>query len=143
MRLRLILLAAAVLLTAAVGPDDADRPDLAPHKAAIEEGRAAEAAEALVTLLAFHPEDADILNLLGFAHRKLGKLPEARGFYDRALAADRFHLGAHEYKGELELMEGNLAAARDHLERLELLCPGGCEELEDLREAFAEAGITP
>lgn len=141
---RLILLALLGAAPAlAAGPDDNARADLAPVKAMIEGGREVEAIDVLQSMLAFHTGDADILNLLGFANRRLGHYVVSRDFYVRALAANAFHLGAHEYKGELELIEGNEAAARDHLERLAVLCPEGCEELDDLREAFVEAGLEP
>ena len=39
-------------------------------------------------------KDADIQNLLGFAHRKSGKLDEAANYYKSALALDPKHKGA-------------------------------------------------
>ena len=51
-------------------------------------------------------KDADIQNLLGFAHRKSGKLDEAAKYYKSALALDSKHKGALEYQGELFLMLG-------------------------------------
>ena len=50
--------------------------------------------------------DADIQNLLGFTHRKTGKLDAAASYYKRALKINPKHKGALEYQGELFLMLG-------------------------------------
>jgi Flp pilus assembly protein TadD len=76
-----------------------------------------------------HP---DILNYLGFAHRKLGKFDQARNYYAQALAIDPDHLGATEYLGELYLEIGDIAKAKRQLARLDRLCTFGCAEREDL-----------
>ncbi|MBB5520039.1 tetratricopeptide repeat protein [Amphiplicatus metriothermophilus] len=76
-----------------------------------------------------HP---DILNYLGFAHRKLARFDEARRYYAQALAIDPDHLGANEYLGELYLELGDTQKARAQLARLDALCPFGCAEREDL-----------
>jgi tetratricopeptide (TPR) repeat protein len=82
--------------------------------------------------------NADLQNLLGFAHRQLGLYPEAFTHYERALALDPRHLGAHEYIGETYLKVGNLPAAEKHLSTLRQLCPLSCEPLEDLERAVAQ-----
>lgn len=90
-----------------------------------------------------HP---DILNYLGFAHRKLARFDEARRYYAQALAIDPDHLGANEYLGELYLELGETDKARAQLARLDALCPFGCAEREDLarlisvRESDRRAG---
>ncbi|MSO76919.1 MAG: tetratricopeptide repeat protein [Alphaproteobacteria bacterium] len=81
--------------------------------------------------------DADAFNLLGFAHRKLGRFAEAKTHYDKALALNPKHKGAHEYIGELYLETGDLASVETHLGKLAELCPSGCEEREDLQKAVA------
>ena len=83
------------------------------------------------------PENADVLNLLGFAHRKLGRLELAFRFYREALAIEPLHLGANEYLGELHLERGELAAAQKRLGVLETACPKGCEERDELADAIA------
>lgn len=75
---------------------------------------------------------ADILNYLGFAHRRLGDMATARRYYVRALAIAPDHLGANEYLGELYLELGDVAGARRQLARLDALCVYGCPEHEDL-----------
>lgn len=84
------------------------------------------------------PNDADIQNLLGYSHRKLGNMDLAFRYYARALELNPKHLGAHEYVGEAYLLVSNPAKAREHLAALEKLCPAACEEREDLRKAIAD-----
>ena len=58
----------------------------------------------------------------------------------KALDFDPEHKGALEYLGELYVQTGELAKAREHVVLLTKLCPQGCEELEDLQKALAQAG---
>ena len=81
-------------------------------------------------------KDADIQNLLGFSHRKSGKLEEAAKYYKSALALDTKHKGALEYQGELFLMLGDKASAEKNLQKLDKICWLGCGELDDLRTAI-------
>ena len=97
-------------------------------------------AQALATLEAVvsrNPGNADALNYLGFASRKLGRYQDARHYYDRALEIDPHHLGALEYLGELHVEMGDMDAARGNLAMLSALCPEGCEPLDELREVIA------
>lgn len=82
------------------------------------------------------PGNADVLNMLGYAHRKLGRLEPAFGFYRDALAIEPRHLGANEYLGELYLLTDELAKAEERLAELAAACPSGCEEREELAEAI-------
>jgi len=84
-----------------------------------------------------HP---DLYNLLGFAYRKTGDYGRAETNYARALRMDPNHLGALEYQGELFLETNRMDQARANLARLAALCPKGCEELDDLREAVKAKG---
>ncbi len=81
-----------------------------------------------------HP---DILNYLGFAHRKLNRFDEAKEYYALALKIDPEHLGVTEYLGELYLETGELAKAKRQLARLDKLCTFGCAEREDLARLIA------
>ena len=134
-----ILLWSLVLLAARPDDDDSDDELKALH-AQIESGRAEQAVAALLDAADSEPNNADIHNLLGFGYRHLGDFELARRHYDRALSLDPDHKDAHEYLGELELQQGNVAAARRHLAALARLCPQGCDELDDLRQALAEHG---
>lgn len=84
-------------------------------------------------------QHADVYNLLGFSLRKSGDPKTAYVFYRKALDFDPNHKGALEYLGELYVETGQLAEAREHVVLLQKLCPQGCEELEDLQKAIAEA----
>ena len=82
------------------------------------------------------PGNADVLNMLGYAHRKLDRMETALGFYREALAIEPRHLGANEYLGELYLETGKLDLAEGRLAELVAACPSGCEEREELAEAI-------
>ena len=86
------------------------------------------------------PDNADIQNSLGYAHRKAGKLEAAFKHYRRALEINPRHRGAHEYIGEAYLMAGDLAGAQKHLEALRKICLLPCEELADLEREIAAYG---
>lgn len=124
----------------ALSPDDLADAELAALKARIEKGDAASARPDLQRLLDRRPDDADVLNLLGFASRRMADFDAARGYYDRALAINPSHRGALEYLGELELQLGHRVEAAALEARLAALCPDGCEELDDLRAAIAASG---
>lgn len=105
--------------------------------AAIKAERWAEAQKLLKRVVAEFPDSADAQNYLGYATRKAGDKKGALPYYEKALALDPAHRGAHEYLGELYLELGDLKSAEHHLTRLAELCPAGCEEREDLAEAVA------
>lgn len=84
------------------------------------------------------PDNADIQNYLGYAHRKAGKLEPAFKHYRRALELNPQHRGAHEYVGEAYLMVGDLASAQKHLEALRKICLLPCEELADLERQIVD-----
>ena len=83
--------------------------------------------------------DADIQNLLGFVHRKTGKLDVASSYYQRALEINPKHKGALEYQGELFLMLGDKDAAEANLAKLDKICWLGCSEYDDLKKAVANS----
>ncbi len=83
--------------------------------------------------------DADIQNLLGFVHRKIGKLDAAGVYYQRALDIDPKHRGALEYQGELFLLRGEEDAAHANLEKLDKICWMECSEYDVLKKAIAES----
>jgi Flp pilus assembly protein TadD len=79
--------------------------------------------------------NADVHNLLGFSYRKVKNFDSAERNYQRALRLDPEHKGALEYMGELYLETNRRAQAEEMLALLDKLCPNGCEELDDLRQA--------
>lgn len=138
------VLAAFVGFSAAVladYPEDAQEPSLDELWEFIEAGEAARAERELQRLLEDQPDNADVLNLLGYANRKLERYDEARIYYTRALTRNPDHKGALEYMGQLELEVGDHDAAQALRSRLEALCPAGCDELEDLNAAFSAHGL--
>ena len=96
-----------------------------------------DALEVLETLDREESGNADVLNMLGFAHRKLGRVDAAFDYYRQALAIEPRHLGANEYLGELYLETGELERAEERLGELVAACPSGCEERDELSEAIA------
>lgn len=90
----------------------------------------------LLRAVMVEPLNADGWSLLGFTHRKQAKFDQSEDAYTRALELDPNHLGALEYQGELFLMTDRRDDALRNLQRLNMLCPTGCEELDELREAI-------
>jgi len=80
-----------------------------------------------------HP---DVLNYLGYAHRRLRLFDRARTYYEQALAIDPLHRGANEYLGEMWVELGHLEEARHRLAVLDEACPFGCAEYEDLERVI-------
>lgn len=124
------------------GPSSA--PAVQPNKSDYERAeylikgqRYEEALPLLLGILRDNPRDADTLNYLGFASRKLGDHKTALDFYQRALAVDPDHKGAHQYLGELYLQMGDVAKAREQLAEVKRICVTNCEEAEDLAADIA------
>jgi tetratricopeptide (TPR) repeat protein len=110
---------------------------------AIQQRAWARALERLQPHLQAYPDDADAHNLAGFSLRHLGRHAESLAAYERALALDPAHLGAHEYLGELMLTLGRTERALHHLQVLARLCEARCEEYLDLKRAFETAPRPP
>jgi tetratricopeptide (TPR) repeat protein len=84
------------------------------------------------------PNNPDILNWLGYSHRKLGDYDTSLEFYTAALAQEPDHLGANEYLGELYLLLNDLPKAEERLAVLAMACDSDCEEYEELLEEVEE-----
>jgi len=89
----------------------------------------------LATAVQHTPDDADAWNELAYATRKSGEPAKSIPLYQKALALDPRHLGAHEYIGEAYLALDNLPKAKEHLARLNRLCLFSCEQYRDLKKA--------
>jgi Flp pilus assembly protein TadD len=111
--------------------------DFAAGKHAMDRKDWAAAIPALRRALVRHPDNAELHNYLGYAHRNLGQMDRAFEHYRQAIALDPRHRGAHEYIGEAYLMTGDLASAEKHLAALRAICLLPCEELADLEKAVA------
>src|SRR6056300_78 len=77
------------------------------------------------------PNNADTLNYLGFATRKLGDLNLGEKYYLQGLAIEPKHNGINEYLGELYVVTNRMDLAN---ERLEVLRKCNCEEFQELKE---------
>ena len=113
-----------------------DAPDLTSVRAKI---KAQDYAAALAELrdIAEDTQQADVYNLLGFALRKTGDFKTSLTYYTKALELQPDHKAAREYLGELYVETGNMDKAKEQLAVLAELCPGGCEEREDLQKAIS------
>jgi len=78
-----------------------------------------------------NPNQADTLNYLGFALRKLGNFEEAEKYYLEGLNIKPDHNGINEYLGELYIQTNRIELAK---ERLEVLKNCKCEEYDELKE---------
>jgi Flp pilus assembly protein TadD len=116
--------------------ESSDAPDLASVRAKI---KAQDYAAALAELrdLAEDTQQADVYNLLGFTLRKIGDFKTSLTYYTKALELQPEHKAAREYLGELYVQTGNIEKAKEQLAILAKLCPGGCEEREDLQKAIS------
>lgn len=136
--LALILLAASAMPALADGGDSSKGSRLAPFQELIEQEKYQHAIDQLTLALEKKPDDADLLNLIAYSHRKLDRLDAAMSYYQKAIAIDPGHRGANEYLGELYLRLGQLDKARERLAVLDSECFFGCEEYDDLKKAIAE-----
>ena len=76
------------------------------------------------------PNQADTLNYLGFATRKLGNYEEGEKYYLLGLKIEPDHKGINEYLGELYVVTNRIELAK---QRLDVLKNCNCEEYEELR----------
>ena len=119
-----------------VDPDLATRDeDYAAGKRAVDRQDWGEAVRRFKLAERRHPEQADLQNILGYAHRNLKQYDLAFVHYKRAIELEPRHRGAHEYIGETYLLTGDLAGAERHLEALRQICLLPCAELKDLERA--------
>ena len=97
--------------------------------------------EALTTLdLLRNPNTAEALNYRGYATRKLGRVDEGIGYYQRSVALDPRYAQVREYLGEAYVIQGKYDLAKDQLATIEKLCGSkDCEYYEDLADALKTA----
>tara|TARA_B100001175_G_scaffold218767_1_gene186098 strand:+ start:748 stop:1230 length:483 start_codon:yes stop_codon:yes gene_type:complete len=77
------------------------------------------------------PNNADILNYLGFTTRKLGDFKQGEKYYLEGLAIEPEHIGINEYLGELYVATNRMDLAK---ERLKILKNCKCKEYQDLKQ---------
>jgi tetratricopeptide (TPR) repeat protein len=83
-------------------------------------------------------QNPNAYNWLAYSTRQSGDAAKAIPIYQKALAIDPKHRGAHEYIGEAYLVLGDLPKAKEHLAVLDKLCFLPCEEYSDLKKAVRE-----
>jgi tetratricopeptide (TPR) repeat protein len=116
-------------------PAAQEDPGYAEGVKAIKRGDYPAAIRLLETVVARDGRNADAYNWLAYSIRQTGEAGRAIAIYEKALAIDSKHKGAHEYIGEAYLVLGDLAKAKDHLAALDKLCFLPCEEYSDLKKA--------
>ncbi|HWT56415.1 MAG TPA: tetratricopeptide repeat protein [Rhizobium sp.] len=119
--------------------ESTDAPDLTSVRAKID-AKDYDGALAELRGLAEDNQQADVYNLMGYTLRKTGDYKTSLTYYTKALELQPDHKAAREYLGELYIETGEMAKAEEQVSSLKQLCPGGCEELEDLQKAIAAKG---
>ena len=79
------------------------------------------------------PSNPDILNLLGFSHRKIGDYESAEIYYSLGLEIDPEHIGINEYMGELFVVTNRMDEAK---KRLAVLKNCNCKEYDELKQVI-------
>jgi len=120
-------------------------PNYVAGVSAAKAGKYQEALNDFTRALQANPKDANTLNMLGYTNRKLGNFPASLDYYQKALAIDPKHRGAHEYLGELYLDMKQPDKAQAELKTLDDLCTFGCDEYDDLKKSITayNAGQRP
>ena len=113
----------------------AQDPAMAAAVKAIDAKEYGRAIPMLEEIVARQATNADAYNWLAYATRKNGDPAKSIPIYEKALAIDPKHLGAHEYIGEAYLALDDLSHAKEHLARLNKLCLFSCEQYRDLKKA--------
>jgi Flp pilus assembly protein TadD len=86
-------------------------------------------------------EHPDVAAYLGLANRRLGRLEDARTWYERALRADPNNKLAISFYGMLRAETGEVAKAREDLDRLRQICgEAACNEYQALAGVIAASG---
>lgn len=82
--------------------------------------------------------DADVLTMIGFATRHLGRVDEALGFYGKALALNPNLTNTRQYLGEAYLQKNEVAKARIELAEIGRICGSdACRDYRDLAREIA------
>ena len=84
--------------------------------------------------------DPNVLNYLGYSHRKMGRLAEGMAYYKKALAIDPDFVLAREYLGEGYLAAGKLRLAEEQLAEIAKRCGTDCKAYRQLAAAISGTG---
>jgi tetratricopeptide (TPR) repeat protein len=96
-----------------------------------------------ITVLGYivNKEDPAVLNYLGYAHRKSGRIQVGLGYYEEALRINPDYTLAREYLGEAYLTLGDVASAKNQLDEIDKRCGKGCREYGLLADQIANVKI--
>jgi tetratricopeptide (TPR) repeat protein len=111
-------------------------PDFAEGKKALVAGDWNTAIAALKLAALRDTRNADIQNYIGYGYRRLQQLEPAFAHYQKAIALNPRHRGAHEHLGEVFLVKGDLAKAEEQLAALNGICLVTCVEYPELKTAI-------
>ena len=107
----------------------------------LETGRALALAgryeDAIAVLETADAGDADVRNMLGFAHRKAGRMAEGMAHYEAALAIDPDHAPTRSSMGQSMLEAGNREGAMEQLRLIRAATGPVSLEYVMLRDALA------
>jgi tetratricopeptide (TPR) repeat protein len=81
--------------------------------------------------------DPRVLTMIGFATRHLGRVGEALGYYEKALAANPNMTSTRQYLGEAFLQISEPAKAKLQLAEIAARCGTACVDYRDLAAAIA------
>jgi tetratricopeptide (TPR) repeat protein len=99
-----------------VEPDKSGFNDSDLYKAARELAYAGQYDNAIRVLkVAKNQNDPRILNYMGFANRKAGRVEIGMAYYRKAIAADANYLLARSYMGQGLILQGDIEGAREQL----------------------------
>lgn len=87
-------------------------------------------------LLVADKRDPEVLNGLGYTHRKMGKVEQGIFYYQEALDINPNYILAREYLGEGYVKLGKLELAREQLAEIGTRCGTACEEYLLLAQAI-------
>ena len=99
-------------------------------------GRFAQADDALETALAVDPRNRAAFIVMARVAQKQKLYGQAIRFTNKALALEPTDRDALAVQGEAMVELGALARARTNLEKLQKLCPGGCQQVAALSSAI-------
>ena len=125
-----------------MGPDNPGPSEYTIAVRLIKHDKCGEALSHLQIAQSQKPNNADILNYLGYCERKIGNFQFSLDYYNKALAIEPEHRGVHEYLGELYLAMNKIDDANKELATLTSLCPRGCDEKDVLTKAIADWNTT-
>ncbi|MFO1090498.1 MAG: tetratricopeptide repeat protein [Hyphomicrobiales bacterium] len=89
--------------------------------------------------MAANQSDPEVLNGLGYSHRKMGKVEEGIAYYGKALAADPNYVLAREYLGEGYVAAGRIDLAKQQLSEIGNRCGTACESYLELAMTITAA----